>query len=106
MTDAQNYSGQMTDQSLPPEQELPPREPTPPQSEPQEEPMERLTLDLPLPPQQEEIVLEWDAPNRPFKKRNRQYYTTVAIIVFLISLILFFAGQFLPIAVVIAVAFL
>lgn len=57
-------------------------------------------------PQPEEMILEWQAPNRPFKKRNRQYYTTIAIIVFLISLILFFAGQFLPIAVVMAVGFL
>jgi hypothetical protein len=54
----------------------------------------------------EQIIVEWHAPNRPFKKRNRQYYTTIAIIVFLICLILFFAGQFLPIAVVVAVGFL
>lgn len=58
---------------------------------------------VPLP---EEDVFTWKAPSRPFKKRNRQFYTTVAAIVFLISLILFFAGQFLPIAVVISVAFL
>jgi hypothetical protein len=58
------------------------------------------------PPQPEQLLLEWHAPSRPFKKRNRKYYTTIAIIVFLISLILFFAGQFLPIAVVIAVGFL
>jgi len=57
-------------------------------------------------PQPEEVVLEWLAPSRPFKKRNRQYYTTIGVIVFLISMILFFAGQFLPIAVVIAVAFM
>lgn len=57
----------------------------------------------PLP---EQIILTWQAPARPFKKRNRQYYTTIVAIVFLISLILFFAGQFLPIAVVISVAFL
>lgn len=59
--------------------------------------------DQPLP---ETVLLEWQAPNRPFKKRNRQYYTTIGVIVFLICMILFFAGQFLPIAVVIAVAFL
>lgn len=57
-------------------------------------------------PQPEETVFEWQAPSRPFKKRNRQYYTTIIAIVFLVSLILFFAGQFLPIAVVISVAFL
>ncbi|MBT3249870.1 MAG: hypothetical protein HN846_02490 [Candidatus Pacebacteria bacterium] len=51
-------------------------------------------------------VIAWKASSRPFKKRDRQYYTTVAAIVFLVSLILFFAGQFLPIAVVISVGFL
>jgi hypothetical protein len=54
----------------------------------------------------EQTIYEWTAPNRPFKKRNRQFYTTVGLITVLISLILFFAGQFLPIAVVISVAFL
>jgi len=57
-------------------------------------------------PMPEEIVLEWEAPSRPFKQRSRQYFSTVAILVLLISLILFFAGQFLPIAVVISVGFL
>lgn len=60
-------------------------------------------LPKPLP---EETILTWSSASRPFKKRDRQFYTTVATIVFLISLILFFAGQFLPIAVVISVAFL
>lgn len=57
----------------------------------------------PLP---EEVVYEWKAASRPFKKRNRQFYTTVGLITLLVSLILFFAGQLLPIAVVISVAFL
>jgi len=54
----------------------------------------------------EEILLEWDAPSRPHKKRHRQYYTTIAVILILIGLILFFAGQFLPIAVLVAIGFL
>jgi hypothetical protein len=54
----------------------------------------------------EEVVLEWTAPNRPFKKRDRQFYVTVIAIVFLVSLILFFAGQLLFIAVIIAGTFL
>jgi hypothetical protein len=57
-------------------------------------------------PQPEEVIFEWKAASRPYKKRNKQYYVTVALIVFLVSLILFFAGQFLPIAVVVTVAFL
>jgi hypothetical protein len=61
---------------------------------------------LPPPPPKEEVIYQWEAPSRPFKPHNRQYYTTVGTIVLLVSLILFFAGQFLPIAVVLAVAFL
>lgn len=58
------------------------------------------------PPDQEELLLGWIAASRSFKPRQRQYYTTIAAIVLLICLILFFAGQFLPIAVVISFAFL
>mgnify|MGYP006266000241 CR=1 FL=1 len=55
---------------------------------------------------QEEVLLEWIAPSRPFKKHNRQFYSTVGVIAALIALILFFAGQVLPVAVVVAVVFL
>lgn len=54
---------------------------------------------------EERLLLEWAAPSRPYKKRDREFYTTIGIIVFLVSLILFFAGQFLFIAVVISLAF-
>jgi len=54
----------------------------------------------------EKTIYEWTSPSRPFKKRRRQYYTTLGTIVLLLSLILFFAGQVLPVAVVLAVAFL
>lgn len=57
-------------------------------------------------PDPEENIFVWSAPNRPFKKRNREFFTTVFLIVFLVSLILFFANQFLPIAVVLALGFL
>ncbi len=56
-------------------------------------------------PQPEEELLEWRAPSRVFKKHNRQFYTTVGMIVLLVGLILFFAGQTLPVAVMIAVVF-
>jgi hypothetical protein len=54
----------------------------------------------------EEILVEWDAPARPFKKKNRQFFTTTIVIAILVSLILFFAGQVLPVAVVISAVFL
>lgn len=54
----------------------------------------------------EEEIFKWTAPNRPFKRRNKEFFTTVLLIVILVSLILFFANQFLPIAVVISLGFL
>ncbi|MDQ3008929.1 MAG: hypothetical protein M3Q81_05055 [bacterium] len=57
-------------------------------------------------PVTEELVVEWMAPSRPFKKRKQQYFSTIFIIALLLSLILFFAGQFIFIAVVVAFVFL
>ena len=37
---------------------------------------------VPIP---EETIIEWQAASRPFKKRDRQYYTTIIIIMFLLS---------------------
>lgn len=56
-------------------------------------------------PQPEETLFEWQAPERPFKRRTRQSYTTIGLICLLIALILFFAGQFLPVAVIAAAFF-
>jgi hypothetical protein len=54
----------------------------------------------------EQLVYDWQAPSRPFKQHDKQFFTTIGTIALLISLILFFAGQLIAIAVVIAVAFL
>lgn len=56
-------------------------------------------------PQPEELLFEWQAKSRPFKKHNRQFFTSVGIIGLLMALILVFAGQWLPMAVVVAVVF-
>lgn len=57
-------------------------------------------------PVPEQTLVEWDAPARPFKQRKKRFFTTVLIIALLVSLILFFAGQVLPVAVVVSVVFL
>jgi hypothetical protein len=58
----------------------------------------------PLP---EETVLEWEAPSRPFKKRDKKFFTTVVIIALLVALIVIFAGQgILPVALIFSVVFL
>ncbi|PIR59662.1 MAG: hypothetical protein COU68_04245 [Candidatus Pacebacteria bacterium CG10_big_fil_rev_8_21_14_0_10_45_6] len=57
-------------------------------------------------PMPEEVIFEWIAPERPFKKHNRQFFTTIWMIALLLSLIFFFAGQLPLIAVVLAVVFM
>lgn len=57
-------------------------------------------------PQPDEVIFEWQSDSRPFRKRQTKFFTTILTIVLLLSFILFFAGQLLPIAVVVAVAFL
>ena len=53
----------------------------------------------------EETILTWQAPGRLFKRRTREFYTTVAALVFLLSVILFFAKEFLLIGVILAIGF-
>ena len=50
-------------------------------------------------------LLKWEAPVRPFKKRDREYYTTIAAIVFLLAVILLFLKEWLLIAVMVALMF-
>ena len=52
-----------------------------------------------------ETLLSWEAPSRPFRKKNRSYYTTLAIIVILLVLILLLAKEFLLIATLLSLAF-
>lgn len=53
----------------------------------------------------EKILLEWQSPSRLFKKRNREFYTTVGVLVILLSVILLFAKEFLLIGVIMSFAF-
>lgn len=97
---ADPYSPASDYQAIPPFQA---QQPVQEQPQPSTDPIFGQMYERPIP---EETILQWDAPSRPYKKRNRQFYTTVGAIVVLVSLILFFAGQFLPIAVVVSVGFL
>ena len=56
-------------------------------------------------PREERTLLSWKAPGRPFKRRDRDYYTTIGAIVFLVTIILLFLKEWLLIAVMIALAF-
>ena len=49
----------------------------------------------------EKDLLVWKAVSRPFKKRNKEYFTTIAAVVFLLVVILFFLKEWLLIGVII-----
>ena len=48
----------------------------------------------------------WRSPVRPFKKRNKEFFTTVAAVAFLTAVIFFVIGGFLPVLVIISLVFL
>lgn len=50
-------------------------------------------------------LLSWPAPARPFKKRDKEYFSTIGAIVFLLVVILFFIKEWLLIAVIISFLF-
>ena len=59
----------------------------------------------PQTPKEIKTLLEWKSPSRPFKRRDRDYFTTIAAIVFLIGVILLFIKEFLLIGVMLALMF-
>lgn len=56
-------------------------------------------------PSPEKEMFSWRSPARVYKKRDREYFTTVAVIVLLLSVILLFAKEFLLIGVILSLAF-
>jgi hypothetical protein len=53
-----------------------------------------------------EVRLTWNSPSRLFKKRDKEYFTNVGAIVFLLVVILVFAREFLLVAAVVSIVFL
>lgn len=53
-----------------------------------------------------EVLLSWSSPSRLFKKRDKEYFTNIGAIVFLLIVILIFAREFLLIAAVVSIVFL
>jgi len=58
-----------------------------------------------LPVKEVKTLLTWKAPTRLFKKRDKEFWTTVLAIIFLISLILLFLKEWFLIATIFALAF-
>jgi hypothetical protein len=55
--------------------------------------------------QEEKLLLEWEALERPFQKRDFEFWTTVIAILALVCLILFFVKEWFFIAALIAFVF-
>lgn len=51
-------------------------------------------------------LIAWRAPSRPYRKKERSYYTTVALLIILVSIIAFFWGERLLIGALLALGFL
>lgn len=58
-----------------------------------------------IPSKELKVIYSWFAPSRLFKRRDREFWTTVLAIVFLIGLILFFVKEWFLIAAIIALTF-
>ena len=56
-------------------------------------------------PEPLKILIAWKAPVRPFKKRSREYFTTIGAIVFHLIVILLFLQEWFLIVVIMALTF-
>lgn len=54
----------------------------------------------------ERDLVTWEAPSRPFKRRNSQFYVTVFSIAGIAGLVLFFAEGAMPVLLIISLVFL
>jgi len=68
------------------------------------EPKEDTPMEV-IPSKELKILYTWVAPIRLFKRRDREFWTTVIAIVFLVGLILFFVKEWFLIAAIISLTF-
>ena len=60
----------------------------------------------PVQPVELKTLLTWKSPSRPFKRRDKEFFTTVGAIVFLIAVILLLLKEFLLIGVILSLMFI
>jgi len=53
-----------------------------------------------------EVYLTWSSPSRLFKKRDMEFYKTIGAIVFLLTIILIFASEFVLVLAMLSIVFL
>jgi len=58
-----------------------------------------------IPSKELKVLYTWRAPARPFKRRDKEFWTTIIAIVILVGLILFFVKEWFLIATIISLTF-
>jgi hypothetical protein len=53
-----------------------------------------------------EVYLSWNSPSRLFKRRDKEFYKTIGAIVFLLTIILVFASEFILVLAMLSIVFL
>jgi hypothetical protein len=76
--------------------------PKPPSKSPNPQPKEPPQVELSF---QRRILLEWSAPERPFHRLNKQVFSTILSLAFLVGVILFFIEGTMPVITLIAIIF-
>jgi len=72
---------------------------------PRPETVDRQPLEV-LPVKEERVLFEWKALERPYQRKDKEFWTTVLSVLGLVSLILFFVKEWFLIAALVALVFL
>lgn len=67
--------------------------------------MDQEPAEMEKKPEKTETLLAWTSPSRLFKKRNKEFFTNIAAIIFLLIVILIFAREYMFIIAVLSIAF-
>jgi len=57
-------------------------------------------------PEPERDLATWQAPARPFKRRNKEFYITIVAIAAIVGLVLFLVEGFMPVILIVSLVFL
>jgi len=57
-------------------------------------------------PEPERDLATWQAPARPFKRRNKEFYVTIVAIAAIVGLVLFLVEGFMPVILIVSLVFL
>ncbi|MDP2874522.1 MAG: hypothetical protein Q8N84_04510 [bacterium] len=70
-----------------------------------QEPQQQITSEAVPDLTESKILLEWESPERPFKRRDTKYFLTILLIIGAVSLLLIYMQELLLIAVLLAALF-